>query len=413
MVTPDTEDGLNEVLKNYNPDQPVAERRDIQFRIRALEKDMIASSESILNPENMRLVEVVNELNDIKKNIRQTSDAAIESKVFLMAADLQQRRMQRMTAGNLGSGIDPDEFVSKAITFMRRAAGIVDDDDEELTHTQRHRRRPATNRAGGSDDDEDEDNAGGDMMNWPHLGRYACIPNVRRPALPGFLLGPLSVQKKARRVVARTAPLRIRDMQEVRPEVLNAEDIAKNDEGDLTAICKKIHTQLKNVKKAAHRQLQEIINENDDDDNVSAAMERLGIADSGNIDLVRFCINPKSFGQTVENLFYVSFLIRDGHVAVTYEDNGLPSLGESLSWRYHAFETFVQAQLTRTSAASSDSVSTVTTESKAGTKKHQAVLSIDMPLWRDLIRTFNIKESMIEHRKESQSQGPGARGWYS
>ncbi|KAJ4386369.1 hypothetical protein N0V93_009264 [Gnomoniopsis smithogilvyi] len=387
MMTPDTEDGF---IIDYNPDQPVAERRDIQFRVRALEKDMIANSETLLKPENMRLVEIVNELNAIKKNIKQTSDAAIESKVFLMAADLQQRRMQRMTAGNLGSGIDPDEFVSKAITFMRRAAGIVDDDDEELTHTQRHRRAPAMNRAAGSDDDDDDDNSGGDMMNWPHLGRYACIPNVRRPALPGFLLGPLSVQKKARKIVTRTAPLRIRDMQEVRPEVLRAEDIAKNEEGDLTAICAKIHKQLKNVQMAAYQQLQQIQDEDGDEDNVNAAMERLGIAESGNIDLVRFCINPKSFGQTVENIFYVSFLIRDGHVAVHYEENGLPSL-----------------------AISSDSVSTVSAESKAGTRKYQAVLSIDMPLWRELIQTFNIKESMIEHRKESQSQGPGAKGWYS
>ncbi|KAJ4404962.1 hypothetical protein N0V82_010398 [Gnomoniopsis sp. IMI 355080] len=387
MMTPETEDDF---LKNYNPDQPVAERRNIQFRVRALEKDMIANSEALLKPENMRLVEIVNELNDVKKNIKQTSDAAIESKVFLMAADLQQRRMQRMTAGNLGSGIDPDEFVSKAITFMRRAAGIVDDDDDELTHTQRHRRRPAMNGAAGSDDDDDEDNAGGDMMNWPHLGRYACIPNVRRPALPGFLLGPLSVQKKVRKVVARTAPLRIRDMQEVRPEVLRAEDIEKNEDGDLTAICAKIHRQLKNVQRAAYQELERIQDENDDEDNVNAAMERLGITESGNIDLVRFCINPKSFGQTVENIFYVSFLIRDGHVAVTYEENGLPSL-----------------------AVSSDNVSRVSAESKAGTRKYQAVLSIDMPLWRDLIQTFNIKDSMIEHRKEVRSQGPGAKGWYS
>lgn len=51
--------------------------------------------------------------------------------------------------------------------------------------------------------------------------------------------------------------------------------------------------------------------------------------------------------------------------------------------------------------------------SKHGTMKHQAVLSIDMPVWKDLIETYNIKQPMIEHRTEIQTQGPGARGWYS
>lgn len=51
--------------------------------------------------------------------------------------------------------------------------------------------------------------------------------------------------------------------------------------------------------------------------------------------------------------------------------------------------------------------------SKNGTMKRQAILSIDIPTWKDLIQTFNIRESMIEHRKESKIVGPGARGWYS
>lgn len=46
------------------------------------------------------------------------------------------------------------------------------------------------------------------------------------------------------------------------------------------------------------------------------------------------------------------------------------------------------------------------------TLKHQAVFSIDMPLWRDLIKTFNIKDSMIKHRQEVSQDGPGAKGWY-
>jgi hypothetical protein len=36
--------------------------------------------------------------------------------------------------------------------------------------------------------------------------------------------------------------------------------------------------------------------------------------------LYEFVVNPHSFGQTVENFFYISFLIRDGKIAVTEND---------------------------------------------------------------------------------------------
>lgn len=50
---------------------------------------------------------------------------------------------------------------------------------------------------------------------------------------------------------------------------------------------------------------------------------------------------------------------------------------------------------------------------RSGSSKHQAILSIDMKKWRDIIQAFDIRESMIGHRQESDQSGPGARGWYS
>ncbi|PSR78843.1 Nse4 C-terminal-domain-containing protein [Coniella lustricola] len=399
-----------EDLEAYNPDQSLGERRQIQRGIRSLERDMHENAESYLDPRSTRVHDTLKSLDRFSTDIRQTSEATIDSKALLTLVDLNHRKLQRLTAGNLGSGIDPDEFVSKCITYMRRAAGIADDHDQELTFTQRRRRAGAGNgsgvdgglgRPGGrnmaSDDDdndddgsEDEDGTGGDMMNWAHLGRYACVPRGKRPALTGFLLGPLSVQKKARKAVTRQAPLRLRDLKEVRPEVLKTEDLAKNEKQDLTAICNQILKQLKTRQDQAIELVRSVHADEDmSDEDVERTMEKVGLMASGGIDLVRFCVNPRSFGQTIENMFYVSFLIKEGMVEVKYEENGLPSVCPS--------------------AASQEDRSAT---SKYGAMRRQAVMSLDMPTWRELIKTFNIQESMIEHRQEAHHQ-PEAHGWYS
>jgi hypothetical protein len=60
------------------------------------------------------------------------------------------------------------------------------------------------------------------------------------------------------------------------------------------------------------------------------------ITATGGPSLFEYVINPDSFGQTVENLFYVSFLIKEGSIGITADDDGLPTL--SKSFRVHASE---------------------------------------------------------------------------
>lgn len=54
-----------------------------------------------------------------------------------------------------------------------------------------------------------------------------------------------------------------------------------------------------------------------------------------------------------------------------------------------------------------------TAASKHRAQKQQAVFSIDMNVWRDIIDAFDITEPLIEHREEESQQGPGSRGWYN
>ncbi|KAI1178940.1 hypothetical protein F4777DRAFT_41230 [Nemania sp. FL0916] len=376
----DDEDGSDQ----YDPDQPLEERRRVQRGYRDLLRGLQENTDELSNPKSLFLHETVARANELSHHVKQTGEAIIDSKFLVAAADASYRRAARLANGNVAQGLDVDEFVSKCITYMRLGGGIPEDDAPELTSTQQHRRRPA--RGNGGDSDEDEMGDDGDMMNWEHLGRFACVPNVRRPAVPGFLLGPLSVEKKVRKVVKRSAPFKADNLRETRPEVLNAEDVQRAEKNDLTAICAKILRRLQEVQDEAQTAVEAAF-EAHGDTHVQRLMNEYGLRDTGGIDLLKFVINPRSFGQTVENLFYVSFLIRDGAVQVEFDDNGLASLQPT---------------------ASQDSGT-----NKRDAQRNQAVLSIDMQTWQDIIEAFSITESIIEHRKEQSTQGPGARSWYS
>lgn len=388
----------------FDPDQPVEERRTVQKGYRDLLREITENGEEYLDDNSTGLHETILKADALSKKLRQTTEATIDSRLLVSTTDLSYRKALRLMQGSLSQGIDTDEFVSKCITYMRQGGGIADDDAPELSSTQRQRRRPGR----GGDEDGEEIGDEGDMMNWQHLGRFACLPQIRRPALPGFLLGPLSVEKKSRKITKRSAPFRPNSLTETRPEVLDVEDLAQK-ENDLTAICGKILHQLQNIQAETQERVAELMEDDMDDEEKRTIMHQYGLRSTGGIDLMRFVVNPHSFAQTVENMFYVSFLIRDGRIEIEFDEFDLPTLG-----RYSALLSEEEpSAATDTFAAPVDREADGEGAARHGASKHQAILSMDMKTWREVVEVFNLTESMIENRREAASSGPGARGWYS
>ena len=300
-----------------------------------------------------------------------------------------------------------DEFLAKCITYMRN--GGPSSSQNNAAPTSSRRRRTQTRDENDFDDDDD---AAGQPLDWDLLGRYACFPYNSRPPVPTFLLGPLSVEKKIRSHTQRRAKQPKDTNRESRPEALSRADLQQTEDNGLTAVCKRVNAQLRAHMKTS-KQLIEKAGFTPQDVGTAkynAMLRKCRLSSNGGVSLFEYVVNPHSFGQTVENLFYISFLIKEGAVGVQHDSDGLPTLSKYPRRHVQVFLyrlADLEAHVVGTRA------STLEQQREARTKRHQAVFALDFATWEQLIEAFDIREPMIEHRKEEPQGQMGARGWYT
>lgn len=282
---------------------------------------LLDSRSEYLAPGSDGLFKTLQKANEIFVSVKQTSDATLDSRLLVSAADLSAKRVTQLDLGDASHGLDIDEFVGRCITFMRRAPSS----GGQLSSSQRRRNRPDDGDADGTAAENSADE--GDAFNWEWLGRQACFPNSVRPPVPGFLLGPLSVQKRVRKQTQRRERLQKRDPRDaVRPEELKSKDMEKVEASNLTTLCRNIQELLAEKMLYGEREVLREATEDLSTKELKELMSIHGVADDNGIPLFQFVVNPKSFGQTVENLFYISFLIKEGSVGIGFDSNGLPTL---------------------------------------------------------------------------------------
>ena len=191
---------------------------------------------------------------------------------------------------------------------------------------------------------EDEDEA----YDWEWLGRKACFPHNARPPVANFLLGPLSVQKKIRKVTQRSQRQKKPNPAEaVRPEEICLTDVNKKENANLTELCRKIYKLLDEYHAPRLAQAEAEIEERGEDVTEEDAFEILaqhGLRSNTGVCFYEFAFNPKSFGQTVENLFYISFLIRDGVAGLHTDNNGYLTIRKSPTPSPLGFSTLHDSQ---------------------------------------------------------------------
>lgn len=308
----------------YDPDQSMEERRELRAGFRTLSRNLQDNRAEYLTANSTGIRDTLLKSNALAKQVRQTADATIDSRLFVNVSDLAKKKTLRMTAGDNAQGIEVDDFVSKIRLYMRAAAGQSEDYVPNRGTQGRQRRGGHT-----QNEDSDDDVHDGDPLNWEYLGRHACLPNNARPSLPGFLLGPLSLQKRARKAIVRRVALKASNLEETRPEVLRAGDIEKSENANLTYLCGMIQRRLKEMSTKLVNKVEDAVTDDMTEEEQLALMDQYGVSENKNIAFFKFAINPFSFPQTIENMFYISFLIRDGKVGVEIDENDMVFLGLS------------------------------------------------------------------------------------
>lgn len=131
-------------------------------------------------------------------------------------------------------------------------------------------------------------------------------------------MGPLSVEQK-KRAQGKRAKLEKNKEDMRKPQELREEDIARSE-----------NETSKNV--LAVRLVFSFLGHH-----MTEPTQIFGILETfEQINLFRFIINPEDFAQSVENLFHLSFLIRDGMCSLETNDDGEPMISES-SYPFHRY----------------------------------------------------------------------------
>ena len=270
--------------KSANLDSRQAQQ--LRHEYRELLTDTNKRRHELKQPGNPGLHEKLDQVSELwpKVGVGQCRVATMDSAVLRTVAVIGAEQAKILNTSLIS--FDLQAFSDNLIMFMKnRRAGNLGDDDVEEEFAPSGRRRPRIR----------------EPLNWAKLGCHCSKFFRRRAPAVDFMYGPMALEAKERR-----APQRRRAKEpgeRVVPQQVNN-------------TCTYEEATTKEVDRIS-RLLGEQIEE-------AARDQQIPVEDTL-FPFFDFVIDPASFGRTVENIFHVSFLVKDGLFSVvTHEDDDPP-----------------------------------------------------------------------------------------
>jgi len=309
----DSKEEEEELRKSIYNRQDEAERRKIREGYRNFMDALNENKEQLIDPSNKDdlLTQKLSKVDSMFKKVKMTREGALDSASLVRLADLSKMKAQALKT---------DFITFNAADFCDKVRMTV---------------------AG------DADGAAGELspQQWIHLG-HAVQPFFHRTPVLTFMCGSFErgevCLRRSRPKEKEKEKEKESAKQSTKPIQLSSLD--ETDRGEPTTA-----------------QVDHLLN------TLWSIYEDQG----GNpICFFEFVTNPHSFGQTVENIFYASFLVRDGHAQIMLDEDQLPVI--------------VPIQ--------KDEME----KGKDRVQKHQVVISITQDEWKSIVNTFEIEEALIK-----------------
>ena len=292
------------------------DRSDLRYKYRTLYFKTKEKRGELVRPESTGLLETLSEMDTLFKGVKNPREAVFDSHVLKLTSELGQEQ-----AANLQTNMtvfDRSIFAEKLVTFM----------DGRCRDSQREKPE----------------------LDWAKLGKFTTTMFNVTPKLD-FIYGPLAMEPiiKHRAARERNTQKKPTESQKKKPQQLQQEEQEESTTKEVQRVLKAIH-KLTDPEQGSH----------------------------SNVPFFEFITDPDSFSTTIENMFHLSFLVKDGKVKLYLDEDNTPVV------KYDP---------------ASGQVPTSTPGTTRALSLSQVVISMTIEKWKKLKEEFNITKALIPNIK--------------